>query len=163
MHNNGRFAKSTDGVSLEVSGFCMSHWKCRVTAWPCQPEKTADISRRHHWFPARNDVWETTAEMLHYPDLGIDSDWSKREGNLLQPIRSTTQICHQYGISAIVCQMSSRGNPDVEVPKWRLFVQTRVVHVVYLLSLKIFHLQFFAWLRNYLSFYFLFLSSIGNS
>ena len=114
-------------------------------------------------FPARNNFWETTAEMFHYPDLGSDSDWSKREGNLLQPIRSTTQICHQYGISAIVCQMSSRGNPDGEVPKWRLFVQTRAVHVVYLLTLKIFHLQFFAWLRNYFSFYFLFLSSIGNS
>ena len=120
-----------------------------MSAW----ENSRHFATLYHWFPARNVVWETTAEMLHYPDLGIDSDWSKREGNLLQPIRSTTQICHQYGISAIVCQMSSRGNPDGEVPKWRLFVQTRAVHVIYLLSLKIFHLQFFAWLRNYFSFY----------
>ena len=41
--------------------------------------------------PARNNVGETTAEMCHYPDLGSDSDWSNREGNLLQPIRSTTR------------------------------------------------------------------------
>ena len=55
VHNNGWFAKSTDGVSLEVSWFCISHWKCRrVNTWPSQPEKTADISRRHPWFaPAR--------------------------------------------------------------------------------------------------------------
>ena len=53
--------------------------------------------------------------MCHYLDLGSDSDWSNREGNFLQPIISTTQICHQYGISVmfvIVSQTSfeSRGN-----------------------------------------------------
>ena len=53
--------------------------------------------------------------MFHYPDLGSDSDWSRREGNLLQPIRSTTQICNQYGISAIVCKTSFRGKPDGEM------------------------------------------------
>ena len=51
MHYKGWFAKSTDSVSLEISWFSMRHWKCRrVNACPCQPEKTADISRRHHWF-----------------------------------------------------------------------------------------------------------------
>ena len=49
----------------------------------------------------------------HYPDLGSVSDWSCREGNLLQPIRSTTQICvvtrHQYGISALISQTIFRG------------------------------------------------------
>ena len=39
----------------------------------------------------------------HYPDLGSVSDWLCREGYLLQPIKSTTQIWvvtrHQYGIS----------------------------------------------------------------
>ena len=78
--------------------------------------------------------------------------------------RSVKEICFSQsealprsvismGITAIVCQTSFRGKPDGEVPKWRLFVQTRAVHVIYLLSLKIFHLQFFAWLRNYFSFY----------
>ena len=28
----------------------------------------------------------------HYPDLGSASDWSRRMGNLIQPIRSTTQV-----------------------------------------------------------------------
>ena len=30
--------------------------------------------------------------MRHYPDLGSASDWSCCEGNLLQAIRSATQI-----------------------------------------------------------------------
>ena len=42
----------------------------------------------------------------HYPELGRASDWSCRVGNLIQSIRSTTQIWivtrHQYGISALV-------------------------------------------------------------
>ena len=50
----------------------------------------------------------------------------------------------------------SRGNQSGGVPKCRLFVQARAVHVISLLSLKIFHLPFFAWLRNYLSLYVLF-------
>ena len=49
----------------------------------------------------------------HYPDLGGSaSDWSCRVWNLLQPIRSTTQIWvvkrYQYGISALVSQTSFR-------------------------------------------------------
>ena len=42
----------------------------------------------------------------HYPDLGSATDWPCRVGNLIQPIRSPTQICvvtrHHYGISALV-------------------------------------------------------------
>ena len=49
----------------------------------------------------------------HCPDLGSTSDWSCSVENLLQPIRSTTQIWvvtrHQYGISARVSQTSFRG------------------------------------------------------
>ena len=49
----------------------------------------------------------------HHPELGSASNWSYHVGNLLQPIRSTTQICvvtrHQYGISALVSQTSFRG------------------------------------------------------
>ena len=44
----------------------------------------------------------------HYPELGYASDWLWRVGNLIQPIRSTTQIwavtLHQYGISALETQ-----------------------------------------------------------
>ena len=54
----------------------------------------------------------------------------------------------------------SRGNQSGGIPTCLLFVQARAVHVISLLSLKIFHLHFFAWLRNYLSFYVFFLLSI---
>ena len=53
------------------------------------------------------------------------SDWLCREGNLTQPIRSTTQICvvtlHQYVISAVVLQTSFRGETSRGVAKCRLF------------------------------------------
>ena len=71
---------------------------------------------------SRNDVWpERRNSMLmarHYQDLGTDSDWSCCVWNLLQQIRSTTQIWvvrrHQCGISALVSQTSFHGKPLVE-------------------------------------------------
>ena len=55
------------------------------------------------------------------------SDCSWREGNLLQPIKSTTQTWlvtrHQYGILAIVSQTSFRGGISRGVAKCRLFSQ----------------------------------------
>ena len=61
----------------------------------------------------------------HYPDLGSASDWSCHVGNLIQPIRSTTQIWvvtrHQYGISALVSQTSFRAETSGCVAKCRLF------------------------------------------
>ena len=79
-----------------------------------------------------NDVWETRAESpwlmtRHYPDLGRASDRSCRVGNLIQPIRSTTQIWvmtrHQYGISALVSQASFGGETSNSVAKCRLYSQ----------------------------------------
>ena len=59
-----------------------------------------------------------------------DRDWSSREGDLLQPIRSTTHIWietrHQYGISALVSQTSFRGKTSGSVAKCRLFSQVTV-------------------------------------
>ena len=50
--------------------------------------------------------------MHHYPDLGSASDWLCCVGNLLQSIKSTTQIwvetCHQYVISVIASWTSFR-------------------------------------------------------
>ena len=68
-------------------------------------------------FPAkwrlRNERRNSILMTHHYPDLGSASDWSGRVGNLIQPIRSTTQIWvvtrHQYGISALVPQTSFSG------------------------------------------------------
>ena len=63
----------------------------------------------------------------HYPDLDSASDWSSRVGNLIQPIRSATQIWvvrrHQYGLSALVSQTSFGGETSDGVAKCRLFSQ----------------------------------------
>ena len=67
----------------------------------------------------------------HYPDLGSPSDWSCRVGNLIQPIRSTTQLWevtrHQCGISALVSQTSFGGETSGSVAKCRLFSQASTV------------------------------------
>ena len=65
--------------------------------------------------------------MCHYPNLGSACDWLCRKGNLLQSIESTTQIwvvvCHQYGISAVVAQLSFREETSGGVTKCGLFSQ----------------------------------------
>ena len=57
----------------------------------------------------------------HFPDLGSVSSWSCCVGNLIQPIRSTTQISvvarHQHGISALVSQTSFGGEASDSVAK----------------------------------------------
>ena len=67
----------------------------------------------------------------HYPDVGSASDWSCRVGNLIQPIRSTTQIWvvtrNQYGISALVPQTSFGGETSGSVAKCSLFSQVSFI------------------------------------
>ena len=83
------------------------------------------------WRP-RNESRNSILMTRHYPDLGSSaSDWSCRVGNLIQPIRSTTQIWvvtrHQYGISALVSQTSFGGETSGSVAKCRLFSQATVL------------------------------------
>ena len=65
--------------------------------------------------------------MCHYPDLGIASDWLCHMGNLIETIRSTTQIWvvtrRQYGISVLVSQTSFDGETNGSVVKCQLFSQ----------------------------------------
>ena len=66
--------------------------------------------------------------MMHrHPDLGSASDWLCCVGNLIQPIRSTTQIWvvmyHQYGISALVSQTSFGRGTSGSFAKCQLFSQ----------------------------------------
>ena len=65
----------------------------------------------------------------HYPDLSSASDWSCCMGNLIQPIRSTTQMWvvtrHRYGISALVSQTSFGRETSGSVAKCRLFSQAK--------------------------------------
>ena len=95
------------------------------------PEQTADIWRRYHWFPAkwrvRNERRNSILMTRHCSDLGSVSNWSRRVGNLIQPIRSTTQIWvvtrHQYGISALLSQTSFGGEPVVASPNYGSFLR----------------------------------------
>ena len=77
----------------------------------------------------RNERRNSILMTRHYPDLGSASDWSCRVGNLIQPIRSTTQICvmkrHQYGISALLSKTSFGGETSGGVAKCRLFSQAK--------------------------------------
>ena len=63
----------------------------------------------------RNERRNSILMTRHYPDLGRVSDRSWRLGNLLQPIRSTTQTWlvthHQYGFSALVSQIHFARKP----------------------------------------------------
>ena len=90
-------------------------------------------------FPAkwrlRNDFRNSILMTCHNPDLGSASDWSCRERNLPQPIRSAIQIWvvtrHQYGISAGVPQTSFRSETSRGVAKCRLFSQASTGFKVY--------------------------------
>ena len=63
----------------------------------------------------------------HYPDLGVTSDWSHYKGNLLQPIRSTTQSWvvthHYYRISTVISQTSFGMATSGDIPKCWLFLK----------------------------------------
>ena len=59
--------------------------------------------------------------------MGSASDWLKQISQVPRPIRSTSQIwvvtCHQYGISALVSQMSIHREAAGGVAKCCLFSQ----------------------------------------
>ena len=82
-------------------------------------ENRSIFSKKHLSVSSLNGVKAKSANSIlvtcRYPNLGSASDWSGREGYLLQPIKSTTHIwvvtCHQYGISTLACSdVISRGN-----------------------------------------------------
>ena len=83
----------------------------------------------------------------HSQDLGSASDWSCHVGNLIQPIRSTTQIWivmrHQYGISALVSQMSFGWETSGSVAKFWLFSQATIGQVNSVLNLPQWKLKHF--------------------
>ena len=59
----------------------------------------------------RNERSNTILMKYHNPDLGSASDWSRRLGNLLKPIRGPDlgSKGHQYGTSEVVPQTSFGG------------------------------------------------------
>ena len=78
------------------------------------PRKQPTFGDATTGFPAkwhlRNERRNSILMTPHYPDLCSAFDWSCRVGNLIQPIRSTTQIWvmrrHQYWFSALISQTS---------------------------------------------------------
>ena len=88
-------------------------WNPVLFSWP---EKLADVSHRHHWFPremtSSNDCRNSILMTYHYPDLGI-CYWSRQISLARWPFRRTTQIWvvthHQYRISAVAAQIPFRG------------------------------------------------------
>ena len=87
-----------------------------------QPQKAADISQPNHQFPHEMTTGKRAQKFVGRNGSSLRSKErpkndvrkrSLREGNLLQPIRSTTQIWvvtrHQYGISAVISQTSFPG------------------------------------------------------
>ena len=98
-----------------------------------QPQKTADIWRRYHWSPSQMTS-KKRAQKLHTDDTSLpmpELGWSYSVGNLIQPIRSTTQIWvvtrHQNGISALVSETSfsgeTSGKPSGSVANCRRFLR----------------------------------------
>ena len=79
----------------------------------------------------RNERRNSILMTCHYLDLGSASDRSCRVGNLIQPIRSTTQIWvvthHHYGISALVYQTSFGGETSSSIAKCLLFSQANLI------------------------------------
>ena len=95
------------------------------------PNNTADVLRRHHWFPCEMES-EDQVQKFHTDDVLLPwswycSDWLCREGNLLQRIKSAILIWvvsrHQYGISSFVPQTSFWREASGGVAKYRLFSQ----------------------------------------
>ena len=78
----------------------------------------AAVSPRNDW---RNSILMT----CQYSDLGWATDWLYYERNLLQPIRSTSQIWvvmrHQCGISEVFAQKSFHRKTSGVVIKCQLF------------------------------------------
>ena len=81
------------------------------------------------------------AQKYHTDDVSLPwsrsgFDWSRLVGNVLQPIRSSTQIWvatrQQYGSSALASQTSLRGNTIIgSVEKCRLLSQARLKYFVF--------------------------------
>ena len=65
--------------AMRCSNFCRLKY---FSAHEPQPEKAADVSRRHCWFPremsSKKRAQKFHTMTRHYPDLGSASDWLKQ-------------------------------------------------------------------------------------
>ena len=88
--NGGRKKGNWKGVT------CRDHITVNIIKFR-SPIKQATFRNATTGFPAKwrlsNKHRNSILMTRHYPDLDSASGWSCRVGNLLQPIRSTTQMC----------------------------------------------------------------------
>ena len=86
----------------------------------------------------RNERRNSILMTHHYPDLGSASDWLSQISQMARPIRSTTHIwvvmCCQYGVSALVSQMSFGGETSGSIAKCRLFSHASTRSAMHTLS-----------------------------
>ena len=77
-------------------------------------------------------------DAFHYPDLGGNFAPTNHKHYAKRPVRSTFQIWivtrHQYGISALVSQMSFRGRTNAGFAKCRLFSSASIYNLLFLES-----------------------------
>ena len=103
--NSGSFFSVKRVSFIFCLGFscCLYYWDVYYTGSLRKQPTFGDTSAG---FPAKWCLTNSILMMRHYPDLGGASDWSCCMGNLIQPIRSTTQIWvvmhHQYLISVLL-------------------------------------------------------------
>ena len=72
------------------------------------PDKTADVSPRHHWFPREMTSEQASANSIlmtcRYPDVSSDFDWLKQISLAAQQLRTTIHIWvatrHHYRVCA---------------------------------------------------------------
>ena len=120
-------------LALHCNEYILSSLYNSVILIWCSLRKQPTFCAVSTGFPAkwrlRNERRNSILMTRHYPDLGRVSDRSWRVGNLLQPIRSTTQTWlvthHQYGFSPLVSQTSFHEETSGAVAKCRLFSQAR--------------------------------------
>ena len=136
-----RFSGEVFGKAFRILRWVMVqeiHGNLRVN-FPCSLRKQPTFGDATTGFPAkwrlRNERRNSILITRHYQDLGNSSDWSCHVGNLIQPIRRTTQILgvtrRQSGISALVYQTSFGGETNGSVAKCKLFSQASF-HVFFL-------------------------------
>ena len=87
----------------------------------CSPEKTAHISSRHRWFPAKwrlkNEGGNSVPMTGHYADLGGISDWLQQS-----EVLPTSGLWH-------VISMEFLGETSGGLAKCRLFPQAEVLRL----------------------------------
>ena len=145
---------------LDQRYLCSNVIKCEFSSLRKKPtfldDTTSFFAKRSLRNGRRNSILMTRG----YPDLGRASDRSCRAVNLLQPIRSTTQIWvvtrHQYGISALYSQTSFRGETSGGIVKCRLFSLATsslsaywLTHVSFTFLEKKLNTCFYTWLDSY--------------